>query len=57
MKIDNKDRVMMNFRLPKEIRRRFRTQCITRDANVTQVMYDLICRQLEYWDKQSGVRP
>ena len=53
----NQDRVMMNFRLPKEMRTKFRSECIQRDTTVTEVMYQLLKNQLTHWDRQTGVRP
>jgi hypothetical protein len=51
------ERVMMNFRVPKEVRRRFRTECMERDMTANQVMVELLKNQLTHWERQGSVRP
>ena len=54
----NKDeRVMMNFRVPKDVRRRFRTECLEREITANQVMFELLKNQLLHWERQGSARP
>jgi hypothetical protein len=55
--MNDQDRVLMNFRITKDVRRKLRTECLKRDTTITDVVSHLIRNQLSHWQRQEGVRP
>ena len=54
---NDQDKVLMNFRITKDVRRKLRTECLKRDTTITDVVSHLIQNQLMHWQRQEGVRP